>query len=393
MQIFLHGVQSAVPAPRYDQPWACELMEAHATERPGLRRVIRSIYRSSGIEGRHSVIDDWNPDAPHPPLFFGKDGTRLPPPGTGARNAVYAREARELFIGVGRKLLDGTPGITASQVTHVITISCTGFFAPGPDYHVVRALGLREQTERYHIGFMGCHAAFQGLRMARAFCAANPEAVVLVISVELCTLHLQFSEETDDLIAGAVFADGGAGVVISAREPAPGALRVELAGFHSDLTREGEADMAWTIGDQGFRMRLSTYVPQILSDHLPPLLEGMFARFQLDRGAVDTWAIHPGGRAILDRVEASLAAGGWTREGGRTESAVRGSEASRHVLARYGNMSSATILFVLEALFRTPPAPSPGAEAEPPEVERIIAMAFGPGLSIEAGLLLRHPTP
>lgn len=373
MNIFLHGIQSAVPGPRYTQSWACELMETHATERPGLRRVIRSVYKNSGIEGRHSVIDDWNPSSAHPPLFFGPDGHRLPAPRTGARNAVYAREAKNLFIEVGRKLLSRTPGITASSVTHVVTISCTGFFAPGPDYHVVRALGLREQTERYHIGFMGCHAAFQGLRMARAFCAADPEAVVLVISVELCTLHLQFSEETDDLIAGAVFADGASGVIVSAKEPAQGAHRLELVGFHSDLTEEGEGDMAWTIGDEGFRMRLSTYVPQILSNHLPPLLEGMLSRFNLDREAIDVWAVHPGGRAILDRIEEVL--------GG----AVEGTHISRQVLAQYGNMSSATILFVLEALLRDRSAPAHGQGPE-----RLVAMAFGPGLSIEAGLFLHH---
>jgi predicted naringenin-chalcone synthase len=376
MATFIHGIQTAVPRPRYDQAWACSLVEKHATERPGLRRVIRSLYRNSGIDGRHSVIDDWNPDSPHPPLFFGPDGERLPPPSTGTRNAVYTREARHLFAEVGQLLLDQTPGIEPEDITHVITISCTGFFAPGPDYHVVRALGLAPQTERYHIGFMGCHAAFQGLRMAHAFCAQNPDAVVLVISVELCTLHLQFTEETDDLIAGALFADGAAGVLVSARAPAPGALRVELSGFHSDLTREGEGDMAWTIADEGFRMRLSTYVPQILSEHLEPLLSGMGRQLGFSADEVDRWAVHPGGRAIVDRVEEGL--------GG----VVSGMASSRAVLAEYGNMSSATVLFVLAHLFRDTPSPTPDVGPE-----KIVAMAFGPGLSIEAGLLLRHSDP
>jgi predicted naringenin-chalcone synthase len=332
------------------------------------------LYRNTGIEGRHSVIDDWNPESLYPPLFFTPEGERLPTPTTRTRNEVYSREAKALFVSVGQALLAETTGILPGDITHVITISCTGFFAPGPDYHVVRSLGLSERTERYHIGFMGCHAAFQGLRMARAFCAENPEAVVLVISVELCTLHLQFSEETDDLIAGAVFADGAAGVLVSAREPAAGVPRVELGGFHSDLTREGEGDMAWTIGDEGFRMRLSTYVPQILSDHLPPLLEGMFARFNLTHEGIRHWAIHPGGRAILDRVEEGL--------GGE----VSGIASSRAVLAQFGNMSSATILFVLHHLLQATDAPN--RDCEP---DRMVAMAFGPGLSIEAGIFLRHP--
>ena len=376
MASFIHGIQTSVPRPRYDQPWACALMENHATERPGLRRVIRSLYRNSGIDGRYSVIDDWNPDAPHPPLFFGRDGERLPAPSTGTRNEVYTREAKALFADVGRKLLSQTPGFGPEDVTHVITISCTGFFAPGPDYHVVRSLGLSPQTERYHVGFMGCHAAFQGLRMAQAFCDQNPDAVVLVISVELCTLHLQFTEETDDLIAGAVFADGAAGVLVSARAPAPGAYRVELSGFHSDLTKDGEGDMAWTIADEGFRMRLSTYVPQILSDHLQSLLDGMARRLGFSLDEVHAWAVHPGGRAILDRVEEGL--------GG--EIPVPGMASSRAVLAEYGNMSSATVLFVLAHLLQT--TLGPALESGP---ERVVAMAFGPGLSIEAGVLLRHP--
>ncbi|TVP48701.1 MAG: type III polyketide synthase [Gemmatimonadales bacterium] len=373
-------------------------MQEHVAGRPATRRVIRNIYRNSGIEKRHSVIDDWGQAAaadpgtePPEPLFFAPDHTRLPTPGTGARNAVYAREAPILFERVARELVETTPGFTAADVTHVITISCTGFFAPGPDFHVVRALGLPGTTQRYHIGFMGCYAAFQGLRMADAFCRSDPEAVVLVLSAELCTLHLQFTDDTDDLIAGALFADGAAGALVSARAPvaiADGTAAasaadppsvssrarpaLEFSGFHSELAPEGEKDMAWTIGDEGFRMKLSTYVPEIIEANLAPIVGAILGRAGLAADQVPWWALHPGGRAIVDRVQGSLSL------------SDRQVAASRDVLRQYGNMSSATVLFVLKALLDSGTT-HPG--------DPILAMAFGPGLTIETGLFRTHRPP
>jgi len=379
--VYLHNLATAVPTPTYGAEWASELMQEHVAARPATRRVIRNIYRNSGIEKRHSVVDDWGQVAAldpgtelPPPLFFAPDGTRLPTPGTGARNAVYAREAPLLFERVARELVETTPGFTAADVTHVITISCTGFFAPGPDFQVVRALGLPGSTQRYHVGFMGCYAAFQGLRMAEAFCRAEPEAVVLVLSAELCTLHLQFTDDTDDLIAGALFADGAAGALVSARAPAAPAIpgdrpALELSGFHSELAPEGEKDMAWTIGDEGFRMKLSTYVPEIIEANLAPIVGEILGRAGLAANQVPWWALHPGGRAIVDRVQGSMSL-----------SDVQVA-ASRDVLRQYGNMSSATVLFVLKALLDSG-VTEPG--------DPVLAMAFGPGLTIETGLFRTH---
>ncbi|TVP57818.1 MAG: type III polyketide synthase [Gemmatimonadales bacterium] len=394
MPVYLHALETSVPDSSYSQEWACELMQRHCSERKGVRRIIRSIYRNSGIETRHSVIDDFDEDA-QSPLFFADPETLLPTPGTHTRNEVYTREAKRHFEALARGLVEKTPGVQPSDVTHVITVSCTGFFAPGPDYHVVRALGLSGSTQRYHLGFMGCYAAFQGLRMAEAFCRNDPRAVVLVLCVELCTLHLRFTENTDDLIAGAVFADGGAGALVSARAPdasahasaqasaqasdhasdhasahapdhAPARGRVlEFGSFHTDLTEEGEEDMAWTIGDDGFRMKLSTYVPQIIESNLEPVVGALLERAGVRADEIPWWGIHPGGRAILDRVEESMAL--------RPEAL----EASREVLRRYGNMSSATVLFVLKQILE-----SGDLQRDDP----VLAMAFGPGLTIETGL-------
>ncbi len=368
MPTYLHGLATTVPEPHYTQEWACELMQRHATERRGVRRVIRSIYRNSGIEKRHSVIDDWG-ETGAAPVFFQDEDTLLPTPDTYTRNQVYTQEGRRLFEALARSVVEAAPGFEAEDITHVVTISCTGFFAPGPDYHVVRALGLPGSTQRYHLGFMGCYAAFQGLRMAQAFCLADPDAVVLVLSLELCTLHLRFTENTDDLIAGAVFADGGAGALVSAqkpRDPEGGTPILALDAFHSALIPEGEGDMAWTVGNEGFQMKLSTYVPELIQANLGAVVQKLLEGSGEGTGGVDHWAIHPGGRAILDRAQETM---------GLEPDALA---ASRSVLRQFGNMSSATILFVLKEMI------SSGGLAHG---ESILALAFGPGLTVEAGIL------
>jgi predicted naringenin-chalcone synthase len=382
MPVLVHRLATAVPSQRYTQERALELMQAHVEGRPATRRILRSLYRNSGIEARHSVVADFGAGV-EDPLFFRTDGggasgdegeaeglrgtgERLPTPGTGRRNQVYEREARALFVEVGRRLLEDS-GFEPHEVTHVVTVSCTGFYAPGPDYDLVRALGLPATTRRSHLGFMGCYAALPALALARDTCLAHPEAVVLVVAVELCTLHLQFTDDPDDLVAGAIFADGGAGALVSARHPASPTphLVLEMGDFHGDLVPEGEADMAWTLGDQGFRMRLSSYVPELLGAHLSPVVEALLRRSGLTRDQVGWWAVHPGGRAIVDRIQEVLAL------------PDRSLVPSRQVLRTHGNMSSATLLFVLHALLS-------GGEARPGEP--VLAMAFGPGLTVETGV-------
>ncbi len=369
MTVYIHKLETSVPETHYEQPYACELMQRNVSERDGVKRVLRSIYHNSGIRKRHSVITDFNGSADQP-LFFNPDGTSATSPDTRRRNDIYTREARRHFTDLGRKLLDNTPGIRPVDVTHLVTVSCTGFFAPGPDYFVVRDLGLRSSTERYHIGFMGCYAAFQGLKMAHSFCQNNPDAVVLVLCVELCTLHLQFSDDTDSMISASVFADGGSGALVSARPPAGGSPCLEMRSFHSDLTSEGEGDMAWTIGNQGFEMRLSTYVPEIIRTNIGPALDTILGSAGLTRGDITRWAVHPGGRAILDKVQEAL------------DLDDEQIAASRTILSEYGNMSSATILFVLKELLDGHRGPDP---------QTVFGMAFGPGLTIESGLFRLLP--
>ena len=143
-------------------------------------------------------------------------------PGTKVRNELYIVEATKLFVEAGRRALENCPGVTAADVTHVVTVSCTGFFAPGPDYMLVRELGLSPSTQRYHLGFMGCYAAMPALRTAKQFVEADPDAVVLVVSAELCSLHLRTSNDPDTIVASSLFADGAAAGIVSARDAVAG---------------------------------------------------------------------------------------------------------------------------------------------------------------------------
>ncbi|MEX0844127.1 MAG: 3-oxoacyl-[acyl-carrier-protein] synthase III C-terminal domain-containing protein, partial [Balneolaceae bacterium] len=365
MPVFIHDIATSVPRFSSDQQHIREVMKKHVGTDRKSQAIIHRIYSQSGIEKRHSVIEDFMPNKAGT-LFF--NGQAMNEPGTAVRNKVYEQESKKLFVDVGRKLLADNPHISSDEITHVITVSCTGFFAPGPDYEIVKALNLKPSTQRFHVGFMGCYAAFPALKMAQSFCISDPEAVVLLVSAELCTLHFQFKNDVDNLLSGSVFADGAAGMIISSKSPQKQSF--EIKQFASALAPNGEKDMAWTIGDSGFDMVLSTYVPDIIRDNLEPVIQPLYDQYQLSGNNIDFWALHPGGRAILDKIEDSL------------NLLPAQISASREVLAEFGNMSSATVLFVLKKLL----------DSELKAGQNILTMAFGPGLTIESGLLsVHHP--
>jgi predicted naringenin-chalcone synthase len=256
-----------------------------------------------------------------------------------------------------------------------VTVSCTGFFNPGPDYKVVRELGLNPAVQRYHLGFMGCYAAFPALRAAKLFCEADPNAVVLVVCAELCSLHVRTSNDPDTIMGSALFADGAAAAVVTARPGMADTALMKLDHFETVLTPVGEDSMAWNIGDNGFEMVLGNYVPHIIDDHIVGALQPLLARepelVPLPYTAIPHWAIHPGGRSILDKVQSRL---------GLSDTQLI---PARETLRNYGNMSSATVLFVLKHILEQPLREGPAAE------ERICSMAFGPGLTVETGLFTK----
>ncbi|WP_194396910.1 type III polyketide synthase [Microbacterium atlanticum] len=362
------SIGTAVPPTRIFQDDVRALFAAQADVDRLTRRRIQAVFDASAIERRHTVVDELAglPDVTEGAAartFLGTDGLLLSPT-TGTRNDLYTRLAPGLTASAARAALaDG--GIEASAVTHVVTVSCTGFFAPGPDYRLVRDLALPTTVERCHLGFIGCAAALPALRVATALATTRPDAVVLVVCVELCSLHVRASADPQQIVAASVFADGAAAVVITADDAMgrPGGL--ELDRFGTALTDEGETDMVWTIGDNGFEMVLSAEVPRIIGREI----RGAVVRFVGDGEPPAVWAVHPGGRSVLDRVEAGL------------ELPPDALAASRSVLREFGNMSSATILFILAALLRDDSL-ADGAS--------IAGLAFGPGLTVESALLTRR---
>ena len=357
MPSYLQRIGSAVPATAYEQDFVRDTVAGWlgADRDRRLGRLVGRVFDRAGIDRRYSVLTDF--ERGEGPFL---DGGRYAAPSTSARNEIYAREANRLAAQAARRALHGTE---PASVTHVVTVSCTGFMAPGPDVHLVRSLGLDPSVQRTHVGFMGCYGAFPGLRLAHAFCAADPAAVVLVCSVELCTLHFDPQTHLDSLLSTALFADGAAAAVVSGAPPAKG-VGFALDAFSTTLT-DHDDEMAWTIGDRGFRMRLSGAIPRLVRGEVTRALEPLWQSVDAGPEDVDAWAVHPGGPAVLDAVEDAFCL---------DDDALA---ASRGVLAQYGNMSSATILFVLEALRRGRSETS----------GRVAAMAFGPGLTLESAVL------
>lgn len=362
MSAWIHHIATEVPEHRYERAGVRDVLKQWQGD-AAKRRLVHVLHERSGIERRHSVLADFLPETM--PELYRRDENGAPvSPGTAARNAVYARASCELAVRLARKTLEGAAGFSAAEVSHVIFVSCTGFTNPGPDYHIIRELGLRADVQRYTLGFMGCYAAFPALRMAAQFCEADPGAVVLVVCLELCTLHLQFDDSPDSMLANSIFADGAAAALVSPRMPKPGQVVLRLRDFASCLVPQGEHDMAWDIGDSGFNLVLSSYVPNVIAANIRELLEDSLRRSDLSLADIDRWAVHPGGRAILDSVQKSLAL------------PADALAISREVLRDFGNMSSATILFVLERMMLA-------ANAN----VVVCAMAFGPGLTVETAVM------
>ncbi len=342
----LNALATAVPAHDIHQAFIDWATPRLADER--VRAIFSRMTARSAIDHRWSVLPPTaNGGSPVAAGGF-YDVPGLPP--TSTRMRAYADHAPELAMQAIAALGDA---FDAARITHIVVASCTGFVAPGIDQILARRLGLSPTVERVLIGFMGCYAGVTALRTARHIVRSEADAVVLVVSVELSTLHLQLADAPEPLLAMLQFSDGAAAAIVSA-DPVGLAL-----GDGASLALEDSADLIrWDIGDTGFAMQLSGEVPGRLRDALaaPAVRDQLF-------GAGDPpplLAVHAGGRSVLDAVEHALAV--------PTEALSD----SRAVLARYGNMSSATILFVLADMMAR------GATGEG------LAIAFGPGLAAEA---------
>lgn len=373
--VSIRSIATAVPPTVIEQSTVRDLFAAQPGLTPLATRLIGSVFDASAIDRRHTVLTELGgvPGPDPEPVFCDPATGRILSPSTGVRNAVYVREVPQLILRAAESAIDEAPGLDRSDITHVITVSCTGFFAPGPDHLLVRDLGLAPTTRRLHIGFMGCYGAFPALRTAVSTCIAEPDAVVLIVCVELCTLHLRSSTDPDTIVATSVFADGAAAAIVSARPAPAGSTVMEIDTLESTLTDGGEEDMAWSIGDLGFEMVLSNAVPRILEAQIGGAVRTLLGSGHAD---IDRWAVHPGGRSILDRVQRAL------------ELTDEHMSPSRAVLRDDGNMSSATVLFILRRILHGDA--EEGSTAPPERPERVVAMAFGPGLTVESAHLTRR---
>ncbi|HUH75739.1 MAG TPA: type III polyketide synthase [Devosia sp.] len=342
----IHAIGTAVPDHdihnRFIQ-WAGERLTDKRE-----RAIFNRMAARSGIGHRWSVLPraEGGGSPVEPGGFY--DGGFLPT--TGRRMEVYADKAPDLAIAAVEAL---RAKVSIDDATHIVVASCTGFVAPGIDQIIVRRLGLSPVIERTLVGFMGCYAAVAALRTAHHIARSDTAARVLVVTVELSTLHLSRKHDIESLLAALQFADGAAAALVSA-EP----KGLALDDFFCATLPESDALIRWTIGDEGFEMVLSGEVP----GRIGTALNDPETRAAILRGSDPAqleWAVHPGGRSILDAVEHGL---------GIDHEALA---PSRSVLQRFGNMSSSTLMFVLADLMEQPGG-KPG-----------VAIAFGPGLAAE----------
>ena len=370
MHTVLESIATGNPPAHGAQADAAAFMQRVESLPSSIRRRIPDIYAASGIDVRYSCVEDYLCEEPEAFDFFAPNWSLAPAPTTAQRTRKYREAVVPLAEGVAREAL-AEAGLDPSGVTHLVAVSCTGFFAPGFDIELVKRLGLPAHTQRTFIGFMGCYAAFNALRVAHGFCQSDPEARVLVVCAELCTLHFQVNNTFEHAIVNALFSDGAAAAVLAARPDDAAQGRLAYVANHSLLDDDSMGDMTWDIGDTGFLMGLSSRVPGVIAQNLPAYLDALLGPQALDRNDIDFWAIHPGGRAIVEKAQAVL---------GLPDAAVRD---SLDVLRRHGNMSSPTILFVLKRFLDQHRAHQAGGGAG---FRHGVAMAFGPGLTLEGCL-------
>jgi predicted naringenin-chalcone synthase len=360
MPMVIAGIGTALPRYQIDQADAADIVRKYSCDTEAQGRLFQRFYDHSGVAARYSVLLD-RPDGSleERQSFYGTTS-----PTTRERMQRYEREASELAITAASGALENS-GVAAGSITHVISVTCSGFFSPGIDITLIRRLGLPAGVARTQVGFMGCHGALNGLRVAQAFVQADPDACVLLCAVELCSLHHQYGWNVEQIVANALFADGAGAVVCvgSERRTESKERSYQFIGSGSTVIDDSEDAMSWRIGDHGFLMTLSRRVPELIGQHLRPWLEGRLAENGLTIDTVGSWAVHPGGPRILSAVGEAL---------GLDRSLV---DVSHRVLAECGNMSSPTVLFILDRLMRS------GA-ARP-----CVSLAFGPGLAVEAAIL------
>ena len=356
------GVGTALPPFSIGQQESAEYATLFTGATEDEKRRMPVLYRMSGVQTRHSVLLEGPEGAEVRQSFFPEPaGLDDEGPGIGRRMERYEEDAPKLAIAASREALERAEVLPA-DVTHLVTVSCSGFAAPGVDIALMKTLGLSPTTQRVHVGFMGCHGALNGLRVVNGITASNPKAVVLMCCVEVCSIHYHYGYHPEQVVANALFADGAGALVARAGEAGIGAWRVLDTG--SCVIPDSEDAMTWSIRDHGFEMTLSAAVPELIALNLRGWVDEWLGQHGMTVNDIRSWAVHPGGPRILGAAGKALGL-----ENGSME-------ASREILKNFGNMSSPTVLFILNRL-RERNAGTP-----------CLALAFGPGLVAEGVLFV-----
>jgi predicted naringenin-chalcone synthase len=354
------SIGTALPEYRHKQQDILQFMlHAYKPEAEDRRR-ITLLYERSGIDSRYSVIPDFTQSLASE-KFFPETSDTEPFPTLEKRLEIYDEKATGLSIRAINDCIKDD--IDAKEITCLITVSCTGMSAPGLDICIMQEMQLSSDIQRSSVNFMGCYAAIHALKMADNICRADPQAKVIVVCTELCTLHFQKDCEMDSIASGLLFADGAAAALVTGDSFSKKGMHI--SNFYSEVALQGKKDMAWHLSGRGFLMRLSAYIPQLLQAGITPLLEKALKAGNHDRQSITHWAIHPGGKKILETISKELML------------EKEDLQYSFDVLRKHGNMSSPTILFVLKDIMQQMKGNG----------EKIFAAAFGPGLTMETLIL------
>jgi predicted naringenin-chalcone synthase len=355
---YLTKIGTAVPKFQYSQLELADWMADRLGADEAMQRKLKVLYKMTRIESRHSVLPDFSPDTKDHQLFFNHGS---PEPSVEKRMAIYRDAVYDLSLAAIKNTIDNEAEL--GSFTHLITVSCTGLSAPGLELKLKEELPFSEDLQTHAVNFVGCYAFFPALKMAEAFCKSEPESKVLIVATEICTIHFQNSDSEDHLLSNSLFADGAAACIVQGSEvEREHSFALELEHSTQMHFPEGKQDMAWDIDSSGFLMKLSAYVPDLLNKGIGELVRRLKQKSHSDQ-QIDHWAIHPGGRRILEVCAKEL------------ELDPDDLKASYEVLRKVGNLSAPTILFVIQEMWD-----------KAADGEHLFACGFGPGLTLDGAL-------
>lgn len=348
------SIGTAIPAYKHNQKDILQFMQQVYALDAAENRKLKFMYNLSGIEKRYSVVPDYSHQMPEW-KFYPHSENLEPFPSLETRMQWYNKHAPLLSVDAIRNCVEDL--IPINEITHLITVSCTGMSAPGLDLHVMELLDLPKQTYRTSVNFMGCYAAIHALKLADAICKNETTAKVMIVCTELCTLHFQKEPSADNITSTLLFGDGAAAALIVHDENLSKGLSIK--SFYSEIIPKGKRDMSWELSSTGFLMTLSGYIPELIEEDFEPLVKRALQHANISKEEIGQWCIHPGGKRIVDAIQKSL------------QLPASFFEKSYEVLKQFGNMSSPTILFVLKELMLKK------------EKGNLFGAAFGPGLTME----------